>query len=53
MPRNQSLGLTPVLRLALALGVGFILLPLAIVVLYSFSSVAYGVFPPPGLSLRW
>lgn len=41
------------LRAALALGVGFVLLPLAIVVVYSFSSVAYGVFPPPGLSLRW
>jgi putative spermidine/putrescine transport system permease protein len=41
------------LRTALCLGVGFILLPLLIVVLYSFSSVAYGVFPPPGLSLRW
>jgi putative spermidine/putrescine transport system permease protein len=42
-----------ILRAGLGLGVGFILLPLAIVVLYSFSSVAYGVFPPPGLSLRW
>ena len=41
------------LRTGLALGVGFILLPLAIVVFYSFSSVAYGIFPPPGLSLRW
>ena len=41
------------LRTVLALGVGFALLPLVIVVLYSFSSVAYGVFPPPGLSLRW
>ncbi len=41
------------LRTTLALGVGFILLPLVIVVVYSFSSVAYGVFPPPGLSLRW
>jgi putative spermidine/putrescine transport system permease protein len=41
------------LRTTLALGVGFVLLPLAIVVVYSFSSVAYGVFPPPGLSLRW
>jgi putative spermidine/putrescine transport system permease protein len=41
------------LRSALALGVGFVLLPLVIVVFYSFSSVAYGVFPPPGLSLRW
>jgi len=41
------------LRSTLALGVGFLLLPLAIVVVYSFSSVAYGVFPPPGVSLRW
>ena len=39
-------GRDALLRTALALGVGFILLPLAIVVLYSFSSVAYGVFPP-------
>lgn len=41
------------LRAILALGVGFILLPLVIVIVYSFSSVSYGVFPPPGLSLRW
>jgi putative spermidine/putrescine transport system permease protein len=55
--RSQSLtpgtGRDALLRTALALGVGFILLPLGIVVLYSFSSVAYGIFPPPGLSLRW
>jgi putative spermidine/putrescine transport system permease protein len=44
---------TGLLRAALALGVGFVLLPLAVVVFYSFSSVAYGAFPPPGLSLRW
>ena len=43
--------MTPLLRATLALGVVFILLPLTIVILYSFSSVAYGVFPPPGLSL--
>jgi len=41
------------LRATLGLGLGFTLLPLAIVVVYSFSSVAYGVFPPPGLSWRW
>ncbi len=41
------------LRAALGLGLGFTLLPLAIVVVYSFSTVAYGVFPPPGLSWRW
>jgi len=31
----------------------YIVAPLAIVVLNSFSSVAYSVFPPPGFSLRW
>jgi len=41
------------LRATLGLGLGFTLLPLAIVVVYSFSAVAYGVFPPPGLSWRW
>lgn len=44
---------TALLRAGLLLGVGFVLLPLGIVVIYSFSSVAYGVFPPPGLSLQW
>ncbi len=41
------------LRMTLAVGVGFILLPLVIVIVYSFSSVAYGIFPPPALSLKW
>jgi len=41
------------LRIGLVLGLGFILLPLVIVIIYSFSSVAYGVFPPPSLSWRW
>jgi len=31
----------------------YIVAPLAIVVLNSFSSVPYSVFPPPGFSLRW
>lgn len=31
----------------------FIVAPLAVVVLNSFNSVAYNVFPPEGLSLRW
>ena len=42
-----------VLRTTLGLGVGFVLLPLVIVIVYSFSRVAYGIFPPPGLSIRW
>lgn len=31
----------------------FVILPLAIVVVNSFSSVAHGEWPPPGLSTRW
>lgn len=31
----------------------YIIAPLAVVVLNSFSSVAYNVFPPEGYSLRW
>jgi putative spermidine/putrescine transport system permease protein len=35
------------------LGIVFILAPLAIVVVNSFSSVAYNIFPPEGFSTRW
>lgn len=35
------------------LAVIFIVAPLAVIVLNSFSSVAYNVFPPEGYSLRW
>lgn len=35
------------------LGVVYVASPLAVVVLNSFSSVAYNVFPPEGYSLRW
>jgi putative spermidine/putrescine transport system permease protein len=31
----------------------FVLLPLAIIVINSFSSVSYGTWPPPGLSTKW
>lgn len=37
----------------LALVAAFMVLPIAIVIIDSFNSVAYSVFPPPGLSLRW
>src|SRR5690606_12786741 len=36
-----------------AVGAIYIMAPLAIVVLNSFSSTAYNVFPPEGYSLRW
>jgi putative spermidine/putrescine transport system permease protein len=36
-----------------ALGCVFILAPLVIIVVSSFSSVAFNVFPPPGWSTRW
>ncbi len=35
------------------LGYGFLLAPLAVVTLLSFSAGPYLTFPPPGLSLRW
>ncbi|MFB9835990.1 ABC transporter permease subunit [Actinoallomurus acaciae] len=31
----------------------FVLMPLAIIIVDSFSSVSYGTWPPPGLSLKW
>jgi putative spermidine/putrescine transport system permease protein len=42
------------LLLAVALAVmAFILAPLVVVVVHSFNSVPFAVFPPQGLSLRW
>lgn len=41
------------LTIFVAAALAFVVAPLAIVVLNSFSSVAYSVFPPEGLSLRW
>ena len=32
---------------------GFLFLPVAFLVLFSFSSAAGGVFPPPGYTLQW
>ncbi len=46
-PRYLALGAFAVL------GVLYVVAPLAVVVLNSFSSVAYNVFPPEGFSLRW
>lgn len=37
----------------LLLVLAFVVLPLAIVVVSSFSSVSYGAWPPPGLSTEW
>src|SRR5687768_2351554 len=36
-----------------ALAVIYMISPIVIIILNSFSSVAYNVFPPEGLSLRW
>ena len=49
-------GLDPVARgLLVFLGIVlvFMLLPIAFVFVYAFSSVSYAVFPPPGFSARW
>jgi putative spermidine/putrescine transport system permease protein len=43
----------PMVFLWLGLVAGFMILPIAIVIIDSFNSVAYSVFPPPGFSLRW
>ncbi|HLJ58989.1 MAG TPA: ABC transporter permease [bacterium] len=37
----------------LALVLLFVLAPIALIVVYAFSSAPYGVFPPPGLSTKW
>lgn len=37
----------------LALVLAFTILPLAIIAVTSFSTVSYGVWPPPGYSTRW
>jgi len=37
----------------LALGMAFLVLPIAIVVIESFNSSPFGQWPPPGLSTRW
>ncbi len=43
----------PVTRVLATLGYAFLLAPLVVVLLLSFSSGAYLSFPPPGLTLRW
>jgi ABC-type spermidine/putrescine transport system permease subunit II len=43
----------PLATLVALLGLGFLLVPIVIVVVMSFSSASSLQFPPPGLSLRW
>jgi putative spermidine/putrescine transport system permease protein len=57
-PRLRQKSKLPPLRYILlglftVAGAIFVAAPLVIVVLNSFSSVAYNVFPPEGLSTRW
>ncbi|TMR05009.1 ABC transporter permease [Actinomadura soli] len=42
-----------ILHVITALCVFFVLAPLVVVILNSFSSVSYNKFPPPGFSLKW
>lgn len=56
MSPNKKPGMHPrhiALTVFCVLGCIFILSPLLIVVVNSFSSTAYNVFPPEGFSLRW
>jgi ABC-type spermidine/putrescine transport system permease subunit II len=41
------------LQVFLVLGLGFIVLPIAIVVVNSFNASPFGIWPPPGFSTRW
>jgi putative spermidine/putrescine transport system permease protein len=41
------------LQVFLVLGLGFIVLPIAIVVVNSFNASPFGLWPPPGFSTRW
>lgn len=45
--------LHPLLKIAAGLIVAFLMLPVLVVVLASFSSTAYLTIPPQGLTLRW
>ena len=42
-----------IVRLLAACGYSFLLAPLVVVIVLSFTSAPYLTFPPPGLSLRW
>lgn len=55
MAVSQEFSIAPSLpvRIIAGLAVGFLILPLLIIVLVSFSSAQYLSFPPPGLSLQW
>ena len=53
MPRSLPHYRYILLGIFAVMGVVYVISPLAIVVLNSFSSVAYNVFPPEGYSLRW
>jgi putative spermidine/putrescine transport system permease protein len=44
---------SPALRLAVALVLLFLALPILLIVVVSFSSATYLTFPPPTLGLRW
>ena len=54
MTGGYSERLWPSLRAALCLGIiVFLMAPMVIVVIVSFSSAPFLTFPPPGLSLQW
>jgi putative spermidine/putrescine transport system permease protein len=53
MSRGRTAVGRAVLYAFLILGLAFIVLPIAIVVVNSFNSSPFGIWPPPGFSTRW
>lgn len=52
-PQEFRLVPSPAIQLFAWLAIGFLTIPLIVIVLVSFSSAQYLSFPPPSLSLRW
>jgi putative spermidine/putrescine transport system permease protein len=53
MSRGRTAVGRAVLYAFLILGLAYIVLPIAIVVVNSFNSSPFGIWPPPGFSTRW
>lgn len=53
MTSSRGLAARVALASFLVLGLVFILLPIAIVVVNSFNASPFGIWPPPGFSTRW
>ncbi|WP_164742930.1 ABC transporter permease [Mesorhizobium sp. Z1-4] len=53
MSINASIKPNPAVRVLAWCAIAFLIAPIPIIILVSFSSAQYLTFPPPGLSLQW